>query len=51
MISYAMLEHVVGDQHFVSIILTSVVGEDCDDILTALNCREEENLTLDLVKM
>jgi len=41
--------HVVDDQQFVSIILTSV-GDDYDNLVTALDCRDENELTLDMVK-
>lgn len=41
--------HVVEEEQFVSIILTSV-GEDYDHLVTALDCRDEKELTLDLVK-
>lgn len=41
--------HVVDDKQFVSIIMTSV-GEDYDNLITALDCRNENELTLDLVK-
>lgn len=41
--------HVVDDKQFVSIIMTSV-GEDYDNLITALDCRKEDELTLDLVK-
>lgn len=41
--------HVVDDKQFVSIIITSV-GDDYDHLVTALDCRHEDELTLDLVK-
>lgn len=41
--------HVVDDKQFVSIIMTSV-GEEYDSLITALDCRNEDELTLDLVK-
>lgn len=41
--------HVIEEQQFVSIVLTSV-NEDYDHLFTALDCRNEEELTLDLVK-
>lgn len=41
--------HVVEEEQFVSIILTSV-GEEYDHLVTALDCRNEKELTLDLVK-
>lgn len=41
--------HVIDDQQFVSIILTSV-GEEYDNLVTALDCRKEDELTLDMVK-
>lgn len=43
------IDHVVDDQQFVSIVMTSV-GEDYDNLITALDCRNEENLTFELVK-
>ena len=39
----------MDDNQFVSIIMTSV-GEEYDNLITALDCRNEEELTLDLVK-
>lgn len=41
--------HVVDDKQFVSIIMTSV-GEEYDNLITALDCRNEEDLSLDFVK-
>lgn len=41
--------HVVDEQQFVSIVLTSV-GEDYDNLVTALDCRNEDELTLDMVR-
>lgn len=43
------LGHVVDDEQFVSIMLTSV-GEDYDNLITALDCRDEDDLTLAFVK-
>lgn len=41
--------HIIEEQQFVSIVLTSV-GEEYDHLVTALDCRKEDELTLDLVK-
>lgn len=41
--------HVIEEQQFVSIILTSV-GDDYDHLVTALDCRHEDELTLEMVK-
>lgn len=41
--------HVIEDDVFVLILLTSV-GDDYDNLITALDCRDEGDLTLDLVK-
>lgn len=41
--------HVIDEQQLVSIILTSV-GDDYDHLVTALDCRNENELTLDMVK-
>lgn len=41
--------HVLDNEVFVSIVLTSV-GDDYDNLVTALDCREEADLTLELVK-
>lgn len=41
--------HTIDDELFVSIMITSA-GEDYDNLITALDCRNEEDLTLDLVK-
>lgn len=43
------MAHVVDDEQFVSIIMTSV-GDDYDNIITALDCRNTDELILDFVK-
>lgn len=44
------IDHVVDDQQFVSIVMTSV-GEEYDNLITALDCsNQEENLTFEFVK-
>ncbi|XP_037024176.1 uncharacterized protein LOC119066056 [Bradysia coprophila] len=43
------IDHVIDDQQFVSIVMTSV-GEDYDGLITALDCRDENDLTFDLVQ-
>lgn len=43
------IDHVVDDQQFLLITMTSV-GEDYDSLITALDCRKENELTFDLVK-
>lgn len=43
------IDHVIDDHQFVSIVMTSV-GEDYDNLITALDCRDEEHLTFELVK-
>ncbi len=41
--------HVIADNQFVLVVLTSV-GEDYDNLINVLDCKEEEELTFDLIK-